>query len=58
MGLPWLALCAQLICHRLKTRDLQLMFKDFEGEKGGFRIKWRDDVNALVVFADAGVGGY
>ncbi|OCF33067.1 hypothetical protein I317_01867 [Kwoniella heveanensis CBS 569] len=39
----------------LKTRDLQNMFKDWENEKGGFRIKWLDDVNALVVFADASV---
>lgn len=39
----------------LKTRDLQLIFKDWEGEKGGFRIKWVDDVNALVVFNDATV---
>ncbi|ORY31928.1 hypothetical protein BCR39DRAFT_524641 [Naematelia encephala] len=39
----------------LKTRDLQLMFKEWEAEKGGFRIKWLDDVNALVVFADATV---
>ncbi|KAK8845371.1 hypothetical protein IAR55_006084 [Kwoniella newhampshirensis] len=39
----------------LKTRDLQLMFKEWENEKGGFRIKWLDDVNALVVFADASV---
>ncbi|KAI9636004.1 uncharacterized protein MKK02DRAFT_33300 [Dioszegia hungarica] len=39
----------------LKTRDLQAMFKEYEGEKGGFRIKWVDDVNALVVFVDAGV---
>jgi len=39
----------------LKTRDLQVMFKDYEAEKGGFRIKWLDDVNALVVFSDAGV---
>ncbi|WWD22316.1 hypothetical protein CI109_106807 [Kwoniella shandongensis] len=37
----------------LKTRDLQLMFKEWENDKGGFRIKWLDDVNALVVFADA-----
>jgi len=37
----------------LKTRDLQAMFKDWENEKGGFRIKWVDDVNALVVFSDA-----
>ncbi|WVQ64513.1 uncharacterized protein L199_002680 [Kwoniella botswanensis] len=39
----------------LKTRDLQNMFKDWEAEKGGFRIKWLDDVNALVVFADASI---
>lgn len=39
----------------LKTRDLQAMFKDYEAEKGGFRIKWVDDVNALVVFSDATV---
>ncbi|WVQ94009.1 hypothetical protein IAU59_001087 [Kwoniella sp. CBS 9459] len=39
----------------LKTRDLQNMFKEWENEKGGFRIKWLDDVNALVVFADASV---
>jgi hypothetical protein len=32
------------------------MFKDWENEKGGFRIKWVDDVNALVVFSDALVG--
>lgn len=32
------------------------MFKDYENDKGGFRIKWVDDTNALVVFADAGVG--
>ena len=43
---------------RLKTRDLQVMFKDYENDKGGFRIKWVDDTNALVVFADAGVGAY
>ncbi|WVR03379.1 hypothetical protein IAU60_000370 [Kwoniella sp. DSM 27419] len=39
----------------LKTRDLQNIFKEWENEKGGFRIKWLDDVNALVVFADASV---
>ncbi|KAK4686100.1 hypothetical protein P7C73_g4030, partial [Tremellales sp. Uapishka_1] len=39
----------------LKTRDLQIIFKDWENDKGGFRIKWVDDVNALVVFADASV---
>ena len=34
------------------------MFKDHENDKGGFRIKWLDDTNALVVFADAGVGKF
>lgn len=41
---------------RLKTRDIQNIFKEWETEKGGFRIKWRDDVNAMVVFVDANVG--
>jgi len=36
----------------LKTRDLQLIFKEWDNDKGGYRIKWLDDVNALVVFAD------
>jgi len=40
---------------RLKTRDIQIIFKEWENDKGGFRIKWLDDVNALVVFADATV---
>ncbi|BEJ17920.1 hypothetical protein CspHIS471_0701970 [Cutaneotrichosporon sp. HIS471] len=39
----------------IKTRDIQNIFKDWESDKGGFRIKWLDDVNAMVVFADAGV---
>ncbi|EIW67897.1 hypothetical protein TREMEDRAFT_57386, partial [Tremella mesenterica DSM 1558] len=39
----------------LKTRDLQTMFKEWETEKGGFRIKWVDDTNALVVFGDANI---
>nr|ODN86668.1 hypothetical protein L203_03915 [Cryptococcus depauperatus CBS 7841]ODO04354.1 hypothetical protein L204_00713 [Cryptococcus depauperatus CBS 7855] len=38
-----------------RTRDLQLMFKDWDNEKGGYRIKWLDDTNALIVFADANV---
>lgn len=41
---------------RIKTRDIQNIFKEYESERGGFRIKWLDDVNAMVVFADAGVG--
>jgi hypothetical protein len=40
----------------LKTRDLIAAFGEWEGEKGGFKIKWIDDQNALVVFADAGTG--
>jgi hypothetical protein len=32
------------------------MFKEWENDKGGFRVKWVDDVNALIVFADAAVG--
>jgi hypothetical protein len=41
---------------RLKTRDIQTIFSQWEHEKGGFRIKWVDDVNALIVFQDATVG--
>lgn len=40
----------------LKTRDLQAAFAQWEADKGGFRIKWIDDVTALVVFQDANVG--
>lgn len=40
----------------LKTRDLQAAFAQWEGDKGGFRIKWIDDVTALVVFQDANIG--
>lgn len=32
------------------------MFKEWDNDKGGYRIKWLDDTNALVVFADAIVG--
>lgn len=39
----------------LKTRDLQAVFNQWEDDKGGFRIKWVDDTNALVVFNDAAV---
>ncbi|TXT07400.1 hypothetical protein VHUM_03120 [Vanrija humicola] len=39
----------------IKTRDIQTIFKEWESDKGGFRIKWLDDVNAMVVFADANV---
>ena len=52
----WMLLCIADASRRLKTRDIQTIFKDWENEKGGFRIKWLDDVNALVVFVDAGIG--
>ena len=42
--------------YRLKTRDIQTIFSTWEHEKGGFRIKWLDDINALIVFNDATVG--
>jgi hypothetical protein len=45
-----------LMINRLKTRDIQSIFYAFESEKGGFRIKWLDDVNALIVFNDPVVG--
>lgn len=32
------------------------MFKEWDNDKGGYRIKWLDDTHALVVFADANVG--
>ncbi|KAH9469477.1 hypothetical protein MJO28_004628 [Puccinia striiformis f. sp. tritici] len=39
----------------LKTRDIQHVFADWEDDRGGFKIKWVDDVSCLVVFADPGV---
>ena len=39
----------------LKTRDLQLVFQDWEDERGGFKLKWIDDQSCYVVFADATV---
>ncbi|EGG09513.1 uncharacterized protein MELLADRAFT_115778 [Melampsora larici-populina 98AG31] len=39
----------------LKTRDIQLVFADWEDDRGGFKIKWVDDTSCLVVFADPGV---
>jgi hypothetical protein len=47
---------SRLICDRLKTRDIQSIFSAFDQDKGGFRIKWLDDVNALIVFNDPSVG--
>lgn len=40
----------------LKTRDIQAVFSQWEDELGGFKIKWLDDTNALVIFNDAAVG--
>ncbi len=40
----------------LKTRDLQGVFSKWSEDKGGYKIKWIDDVTALAVFADATVG--
>lgn len=32
------------------------MFDEWEEDRGGFKIKWSDDVSCWIVFADAGVG--
>ncbi|EJD45776.1 hypothetical protein AURDEDRAFT_144879 [Auricularia subglabra TFB-10046 SS5] len=40
---------------QLKTRDIQSAFNEWENVNGGFKIKWLDDTNLLMVFADAGV---
>lgn len=40
----------------LKTRDLQAVFARWADDRGGFKIKWIDDITALAVFADANVG--
>lgn len=39
----------------LKTRDIQAIFQTWEDDKGGFKIKWVDDTNALVIFNDPSV---
>lgn len=39
----------------LKTRDIQAIFQPWEDDKGGFKIKWVDDTNALVIFNDPSV---
>jgi len=39
----------------LKTRDIQLVFAEWEDERGGFKFKWIDDTSCLIVFADPGV---
>jgi len=37
----------------LKTRDIQTAFSDYEGERGGFKIKWVNDTTLMLVFMDA-----
>ncbi|GAA5942166.1 hypothetical protein JCM1841_000031 [Sporobolomyces salmonicolor] len=39
----------------LKTRDLQDALAEWEGDRGGFKVKWRDDTSAWVVFGDPAV---
>ncbi|KAI5476540.1 hypothetical protein MNV49_007550 [Pseudohyphozyma bogoriensis] len=39
----------------LKTRDIQALFGEWEDDRGGFKIKWSDDVSCWIVFADPGV---
>lgn len=39
----------------LKTRDIQLVFAEWEDDRGGFKIKWVDDTSCLIVFTDPGV---
>jgi hypothetical protein len=42
----------------LKTKDIQAAFSDYDGQNGGFKIKWRDDTSLLIVFQDAAVGQF
>ncbi|KAK4052564.1 hypothetical protein OIO90_004333 [Microbotryomycetes sp. JL221] len=37
----------------LKTKDIQLIFNEWEDDKGGFKIKWNDDTSCWIVFNDA-----
>ncbi|CAO1633706.1 unnamed protein product [Sympodiomycopsis kandeliae] len=39
----------------LKTRDIQSIFATWEDERGGFKIKWINDTNALIIFNDASI---
>ncbi|KAJ1550369.1 hypothetical protein HK096_007298 [Nowakowskiella sp. JEL0078] len=32
------------------TQNLQSIFHDYENDRGGFRIKWVDDLTALIIF--------
>ncbi|SDA02296.1 BZ3500_MvSof-1268-A1-R1_Chr7-3g09622 [Microbotryum saponariae] len=40
----------------LKTRDIHHLFAEWEDERGGFRIKWADDVTCWIVFTDPVTG--
>jgi hypothetical protein len=40
----------------IKTKDLHQAFQPWAEDKGGYKIKWIDDVTALAVFNDATVG--
>lgn len=40
----------------LKTKDLMDLCREWEDDRGGFKVKWRDDTSAWIVFADAAVG--
>ncbi|GAA5843680.1 hypothetical protein JCM3766R1_007208 [Sporobolomyces carnicolor] len=39
----------------LKTRDLMDLLSEWEDDRGGFKVKWRDDTSAWIVFSDAHV---
>jgi hypothetical protein len=43
---------------QIKTKDLHQAFQPWAEDKGGYKIKWIDDVTALAVFNDATVGAY
>lgn len=40
----------------LKTRDIQRLFEEWEEDRGGFKIKWSDDVSCWIVFNDPSTG--
>lgn len=40
----------------LKTRDIQLLFGEWEDDRGGLKVKWIDDSSCWIVFNDASVG--
>ncbi|GAA5904610.1 uncharacterized protein JCM6883_003840 [Sporobolomyces salmoneus] len=37
----------------LKTRDLMELLSEWEDDRGGFKVKWRDDTSAFIVFHEA-----